>query len=182
MFRHMELNMFIESFHNQLKTVYLQRRGNRRIDGLIFLLISKVHKRIVRRIKAETNRIGRMGPLALARRERQMKAEAYTLEQLDMMIELKEDGHQIQSFTDINIYYMVTSDDTFITSCTCADFAITQYACKYMYAIELSEPELSVRLPHHSSIANVLEDDVNSNLTEETAVIINANTSFTPVV
>ena len=107
MFRHMELNMFIESFHNQLKTVYLQRRRNRRMDGLIFLLISKVHKRIVRRIKAETNRVGRMGPLALARRERQMKAEAYTLEQLDMMIELKEDGHQIQSFTDINIYYMV---------------------------------------------------------------------------
>lgn len=76
----------------------------------------------------------------------------------------------------------MTSDDTFITSCTCADFDITQRACKHMYAIEISEPELSVRLPHHSSIANVLEDDVNSNLTEETAVIINNNTSVTPVV
>ncbi|KAG2214822.1 hypothetical protein INT45_005259 [Circinella minor] len=142
----------------------------------------KVHKRIIRRIKAEANQEGRMGPLALARRERQMKAEAYSLEQLDMMIELKEDGHQIQSFTDANIYYLVSSDNTFITSYTCADFSITQHACKHMYAIEIAEPELSVRLPHHSSITNVLDDDVDdSNLTQETTAITNAVTTDTPV-
>ena len=43
-FRHMELNMFIESFHNQLKTIYLQRHYDCYMDGLIFLLISKAHK------------------------------------------------------------------------------------------------------------------------------------------
>ena len=51
-----------------------------------------------------------------------------------------------------------------------------------MYAIEIAEPELSVRLPHHCSITNVLEDDVDSNLTQETTAITNVVTTDTPVV
>ncbi|KAG2216456.1 hypothetical protein INT45_014175 [Circinella minor] len=81
-----------------------------------------------------------------------------------------------------NIQYTGCSDNTFITSCICADFAITQRAYKHMYAIEIAEPELSVRLPHHSSITNVLDDNVDdSNLMQETTAITNAVTTDTPV-
>lgn len=33
------VNMFVESFHNQLKTFYLSGKGNRRIDVLIHTLL-----------------------------------------------------------------------------------------------------------------------------------------------
>ena len=42
-FTNMETNNYIESWHNQLKTNYLQRKRNRRLDRLIFILVNDVH-------------------------------------------------------------------------------------------------------------------------------------------
>ena len=34
-----DTNMYVESFHNRLKTFYLKRRANRRVDDLLNLLL-----------------------------------------------------------------------------------------------------------------------------------------------
>ncbi|KAI9309772.1 hypothetical protein BX666DRAFT_1811782, partial [Dichotomocladium elegans] len=39
---HMETNNYVESWHNQLKTVYMRRKQNRRFDSLIFLLVDEI--------------------------------------------------------------------------------------------------------------------------------------------
>ena len=39
----METNNYIENWYNQLKTNYLQRNRNRRLDRLIFILVDDVH-------------------------------------------------------------------------------------------------------------------------------------------
>ena len=123
------------------------------------------------------------------------------------MIELREEGHQIQSFTDANVYYIVkqllftytlfiqliqlqflifviqvTSDDTFIISYTYADFTITQQVCKHIFAIKIIEPELSIPLLHHTSIMHVLEDDAgNSNIMQTITTTTTTTTTETTV-
>ncbi|ORE12292.1 hypothetical protein BCV71DRAFT_144589, partial [Rhizopus microsporus] len=42
-FTSMETNNYIESWHNQLKTNYLQGKENRRLDCLIFILVDDAH-------------------------------------------------------------------------------------------------------------------------------------------
>ena len=34
-----DTNMFVESFHNRLKTFFMQRKINKRIDDLVILLL-----------------------------------------------------------------------------------------------------------------------------------------------
>ncbi|KAI9345424.1 hypothetical protein BD770DRAFT_328643, partial [Pilaira anomala] len=38
----METNNYVESWHNQLKTTCLKRKPNRRVDGLIYVLVNDV--------------------------------------------------------------------------------------------------------------------------------------------
>ena len=35
----MNTNMFVEAFHRKLKTVYFQKKQNRRVDRLVFTLL-----------------------------------------------------------------------------------------------------------------------------------------------
>ena len=37
---HTDTNMFVESFHNKLKTFFMERRPNKRVDDLINLLLT----------------------------------------------------------------------------------------------------------------------------------------------
>ncbi|KAI8980793.1 hypothetical protein BDB01DRAFT_709966, partial [Pilobolus umbonatus] len=74
-YTNMETNNFVESWHNQLKSTYMERKRNRRVDRLIFILINDIEADFV----ANTNRIqlnvGRMGPEE-RRRKRELDAEA----------------------------------------------------------------------------------------------------------
>ena len=38
---HADTNMFVESFHNKLKTFFMEQRPNKRVDDLINLLLTK---------------------------------------------------------------------------------------------------------------------------------------------
>ncbi|KAG1046685.1 hypothetical protein G6F43_010840 [Rhizopus delemar] len=60
--RNMRTNNYIESWHNQLKSVYLKRIKNRRLDRLVFILTNDVE-----RICSE---VGRMGPELRRKRQR----------------------------------------------------------------------------------------------------------------
>jgi hypothetical protein len=61
-FSNMETNNFIESWHNQLKTVYLGRKRNRRADRLICVLVDDVEPDYIDNICRITLNIGRIDP------------------------------------------------------------------------------------------------------------------------
>lgn len=59
----METNSFVESWHNQLKSVYLDRRPNRRVDRLLYLLVHDVatdYQANIQRVAARLGKMGRM--------------------------------------------------------------------------------------------------------------------------
>ena len=68
----MEMNNNIESWHNQLKTNYLQRKRNRRLDHLIFIL---VHTDFMHDTTRMSINIGRMSSETREARKRMIAAE-----------------------------------------------------------------------------------------------------------
>ncbi|CEP15707.1 hypothetical protein [Parasitella parasitica] len=65
-----------ESWHNQLESNYLQRKSNRRVDRLMWILVNDVEYDFRLNIDRIRLNIGRMGPAERRRRQREMKAEA----------------------------------------------------------------------------------------------------------
>ncbi|KAI9247953.1 hypothetical protein BDA99DRAFT_446517, partial [Phascolomyces articulosus] len=56
-------NNYIESWHNQLKAVYLQHTCNKRFDRLIFILMNEVEFYFQQECECILGNNGRMGPL-----------------------------------------------------------------------------------------------------------------------
>ncbi|KAI8981403.1 hypothetical protein BDB01DRAFT_724108 [Pilobolus umbonatus] len=61
-FTNMETNNYVESWHNQLKSMYLKRKGNRRVDRLIYILVNDVEPDYISTVNRLVLRIGRMSP------------------------------------------------------------------------------------------------------------------------
>jgi len=70
----METNNYVESWRNQLKTVYLHRKRNRRVDHLIYILVNNVEPDFIQNISRITLNIDRMGPEERRRRELDVEA------------------------------------------------------------------------------------------------------------
>ncbi|KAF1801740.1 hypothetical protein FB192DRAFT_1281942, partial [Mucor lusitanicus] len=68
-FTNMETNNYVESWHNQLKSNYLQRKSNRRLDRLIWIRVNDVEHDFKQNISRIQLSIGRMGPAERRRRE-----------------------------------------------------------------------------------------------------------------
>ncbi|ORE09533.1 hypothetical protein BCV72DRAFT_319613 [Rhizopus microsporus var. microsporus] len=58
-FTNIETNNNIESWHNQLKVNYLQRKRNRRLDQLIFILVDDAHTDSMHNTAKMATNIGR---------------------------------------------------------------------------------------------------------------------------
>lgn len=58
----MEYNYLVESLHNQLNTVILDRHINRSVDRFVFILVEDVDKGIKTNIERINLNFGRMGP------------------------------------------------------------------------------------------------------------------------
>ncbi|KAI9362836.1 hypothetical protein BD770DRAFT_296584, partial [Pilaira anomala] len=72
----METNNFVESWHNHVKSTYLERKRNRTADRLLYIITNDIEPDFI----ANTNRIqlniGRMGPEERRRRRRELDAES----------------------------------------------------------------------------------------------------------
>ncbi|ORE20489.1 hypothetical protein BCV71DRAFT_163267, partial [Rhizopus microsporus] len=71
----METNNYIESWHNQLKPNYLQRKRKRRLDRLIFILVDDVHADFMHNTARMAANIGRMSSETREARKRMIAAE-----------------------------------------------------------------------------------------------------------
>lgn len=86
----------------------MQRRRNRRIDGLIHLLVTKVEKSYENYIRNEGRGIGKMIKGAKADLHDKAKAEVYSEEEIQSMIILETDGSfTINSFSSTDVFYKV---------------------------------------------------------------------------
>ncbi|KAI8350365.1 hypothetical protein BD560DRAFT_310123, partial [Blakeslea trispora] len=74
-YTNMETNNYVESWHNQLKTTYLKRKANRRVDRLVYILVNDVEPDYIQNINRLNLRIGRMGPQEREARKRELCAE-----------------------------------------------------------------------------------------------------------
>lgn len=143
-FTNMETNNYVESWHNQLKTTYLQRKKNRRVDRLVYILVNDVLPDYVQNINRMYLNIGRMSPEERRRRERKMRAEAINEEVVGTMVteasdlgsSNEEHGFRVNSFENENIYYEVIVEEEQMKSCNCADFTFNRIICKHMYLLK----------------------------------------------
>ncbi|ORE07255.1 hypothetical protein BCV72DRAFT_205918, partial [Rhizopus microsporus var. microsporus] len=74
-YTNMETNNYIESWYNQLKTTYLKRKQNRRVDRLISILMNDVEEDYLQNIQRLMLNVGRMGSEERRRRTRQIKTD-----------------------------------------------------------------------------------------------------------
>ena len=84
----MEINNYIESWHNQLKTSYLQR--NKRVDRLVYILINDFEEDFLSNINRIRMNVGRMGPETREARKRGLEAEEVSIHvAMDMISEVE---------------------------------------------------------------------------------------------
>ena len=86
----------------------MQQRRNRRLDGLVHLLVTKVEKSYKNRIGNEEHGVGRMSKGAKADVRDKAKAAIYSEEEIRLMITLETDGSfTIASFSSADVFYKV---------------------------------------------------------------------------
>lgn len=160
-FSHMLTNNYIESWHNQLKSVFLRRSRNKRLDRLIFILTAEVEYYY----REEYDRVQvNHGPMTAAEKERrrvQLAAEAVPVEKRAEMITspsgstehvdydnvaIAEVGNWIvESFvSEDNLYVIPVDENHEVRSCSCFYFRRHQRACKHMHLLCLHVSEFSL--------------------------------------
>ncbi|OBZ81030.1 hypothetical protein A0J61_10920, partial [Choanephora cucurbitarum] len=165
-------NNYIESWHNQLKTVFLWREENRRLDKLVFVLVEEVEYFL----RQEDDRIlsnnGAMNKYQKMQKVREMEAEKLTADEVSAMIS-RSLGHsedkcgewQVLSFSEEEVVYDVAvSVDLLVVSCSCLDFEHRRRPCKHMYllarflCLKVCLPPVSLPAAKESAPANVTDD------------------------
>ena len=138
----MENNSFMESWHNLFKLTYLEKKKNRRIDRLMFILVNDVEPDYI----SNTNRIqlnvGRMGPEERKRRQRELDAEAVNEEIIPLIADQVEGEdrnittYNVKSFTIEEVSYSIKVVEEEMKSCNCPDFTMQNIPCKHMYLLK----------------------------------------------
>ncbi|CEP16772.1 hypothetical protein [Parasitella parasitica] len=168
-YSNMETNNFVESWHNQLKTTYLGRKRNRRVDRLIHILVKDVEPDYIQNINRITLNVGRMGPEERRRRRRQLEAESINEAILSTIIRAPEEEngpYMIQSFTDYTHFYDVGVANQEMKACTCEDFKWTKIACKHMYLLQRLHADIRLyQVPFNLSIPSIARHESTSSET-----------------
>ena len=163
-FSHLLTNNYIGSWHNQLKSVFLRRVRNKRLDRLIFILTDEVEYYY----REEYDRVEvNHGPMTAAEREKRrvrLAAEAVPANRRAEMIVspsgvtsfdddedevMAEAGDwMVDSFVDEdNAYYVSVDEDNAVNACSCYYFGRNQRACKHMQLLCLHVSVFSLPSP-----------------------------------
>ena len=133
-------NMYVESFHNVLKTVYMERKANRRVDSLISILLRVARDKVFERIiKVEKNSSSKK-VLDINKRH------VIVMSALPTMV---EGGWKIPSQSTHVDYYVLPVRDMcecrlhcsacqccpHMYECSCVDFAVHATVCKHVHTV-----------------------------------------------
>ncbi|EIE84655.1 hypothetical protein RO3G_09365 [Rhizopus delemar RA 99-880] len=152
--QNMRTNNYIESWHKQLKSVYLKRIKNRRLDRLIFILVNEVENDMKLEEARVSSEVGKMGPETRNRRKREMIAAAIPDDRMkEMITKESETTYNVESFSQEDIMYTVQINEAGnIASCSCCYFKFNSRAC--------ASP-----IPENELLAPTAENDSNINAT-----------------
>ncbi|KAI9483611.1 MAG: hypothetical protein EXX96DRAFT_616579 [Benjaminiella poitrasii] len=181
-------NNYIESWHNQLKTMYLKRKRNKRVDRLVYILVNDIEQDYIHTIQQISNNVGRMSPKERRRRRRELVAHAINEEIIPKMITKRFDDTnnitavQVKLFSSFDISYEVTVNDGILIACSCQDFIFNKISCKHVRLVKrlysqfnISHPANSQSLLHQQNnnhiISNYADD---SDLFDSFKLIINS--------
>ena len=134
-------NMYVESFHSVLKSAYMERKANRRIDSLLSILLRIARDKVFERmIKLEKN--------AQSKKQRDItKRHSIVVEALPAQT---HDGWLIPSTSHAgHSYYVISAKDTCQCSlhcrlcdccphmydCSCLDYAVHATVCKHIHTV-----------------------------------------------
>lgn len=142
----METNNFVESWHNQLKTFYLERRHNRRVDRLIYILVHDVQFDMDHNVERATHNIGRMSAGERAARIREVAAETIPDAILGDMVEMnpEQSSVMVASFSDPDEHYTISLQGETMMRCECPDYTYRRTPCKHMYVAKRAKPQLQI--------------------------------------
>jgi hypothetical protein len=159
-FSHMLTNNFIESWHNQLKTIFMRRSRNKSLDKLVFILVNDVEYYLNQEFERVLSNNGAMSAFTKQQRVRQMEAEEIdevdresmiTQPEIDIIDDNDENMMgvwQVRSFNDEDMAYSVeVSPENLILNCNCYDYERQQQPCKHIYLLDLHVKDLSLHFP-----------------------------------
>ncbi|OAD77053.1 hypothetical protein PHYBLDRAFT_68138 [Phycomyces blakesleeanus NRRL 1555(-)] len=161
-FSHMLTNNYIESWHNQLKTVFMKRSRNKRLDKHVFVLVHDVEYYLTQEYERIMSNNGPMSSFTRQQRICEMEAEEVDDDDREMMIVapgIAEDVNwQVQSFVNKNTTYVIqVAEPNLIISCTCFDYQQRYKPCKHMYLLKMhTNRSLYFSLPSVTS-TNVIQ-------------------------
>ena len=129
MYKSTNSNMLIESFHNILKTKFFNKKFNRRIDRLIYILMGPIQAHYSRKERA--NKFGMNGPTAIQLAVERESILARSIS--DHAIVFQSAGiYHVESKSLPGSFYEV---DTDVKSCTCDTFKINNF-CRHLFKCE----------------------------------------------
>ncbi|CAO3644781.1 unnamed protein product [Mucor hiemalis] len=153
-FSNMETNNYIESWHNQLKTTYLGRKRNRRVDRLIYILVNDIEPDYINNVCRISANVGRMGPEERRRRKRELEAENINEAILNTLVTAPENEsnvYTVKSFSDNHTSYEIEVINQKMNTCSCPDFQFNKIACKHMYLLRRLYKEIAVHKGQYNS-------------------------------
>jgi hypothetical protein len=134
-------NMYLESFHNVLKSTYMERKANRRIDSLLHILLKIARDKAFERL------------IKVEKKTRSKKIHEINKRHIVLLEHLPpatDGGWLVQSgSTPDRKYFVVAAVDSCSCSvhctlcnccphmyqCTCVDFAVHATVCKHVHTI-----------------------------------------------
>jgi len=134
-------NMYVESFHNVLKSAYMERKANRRVDSLVFILLKIARDKVFERFI-------KVGKNTQSTKQRSItKRHVITLTRLPPMFNdawivpsCSTDGYSYWVFPasescTCNLRCMTCQCCPHLYECSCLDFAIHMTVCKHIHTI-----------------------------------------------
>ena len=171
--RSMFTNNYIESWHNQLKTVYFSRRRINRLDHLTFVLVNDVEFHFAEERERIMFNNGRMGPEQNEQAKRSFFVREVPANQLPSLIEnplgtnssdvaIVNGNWFVGSLTSPSVKYSVSVEDGFISKCTCPDFRKKSLPCKHMYLLKryTSVPLFYDRVKNDQLVAFITQEAI----------------------
>ncbi|KAG1046567.1 hypothetical protein G6F43_010950 [Rhizopus delemar] len=166
--QNMSISNYIESWHNPLKSVYLKRTKNRRLDRLVYILVNEVENDMKFEEARVSSEVGRMGPETRNKRKRETVAADIPDDRTkELITKESETTYNVESFSQEDIMYTVQINETGnIVSCSCSYFKFNSRAFKNVSRMETVLSELDASsIPKDELLAPTAENDSNINAT-----------------
>ncbi|CDH61222.1 hypothetical protein RO3G_15174 [Lichtheimia corymbifera JMRC:FSU:9682] len=148
-YTNMETNNYVESWHNQLKSVYLKRYRVHRLDYIVFVLVTKVEFDLLHDVQRRAAKVGPQTKRDLELAKTKLKADQLSHEMMLQKVSVaRGGGYYVQSFTTNPNppRYKLHVEGEKIMSCTCKEAQYhRQRACKHMYLLKRWHGNLTLR-------------------------------------